>query len=469
MTQRPLPHSLEAEQATLGAMLMERDALRQACELLSAGDFYHDEHRTIFAALAALAADGPADIVTVEARLGPQRLAEVGGERYLLELQEAAPTAAAVATYARIVKGRSRQRAALIAAMNYSEAARRGEGEEAAARPTLAAALAAMEEAAAPAVESWELRDFLARDLPTPAFVVEGLLRGGTLSFLYGPPASGKSFLGVELCRCAVSGRSFLGRFPCVRGAAALIEEESAPSLLRQRLAELEAGEPLPADAEALTVIPLQGLRLDDALSRAALRALLRELGPVVVVIDTLAAVAGGTDLLKVEQVRPLLAYLREVAAELVAAVVILAHSPKWRDKAPALEALYGSVDLGAAADAAFAVCRLPVAGHTFRLAQTKGRWGGESADVSFSLGPGPDGGLVVTGGGREGVAAIVLDVLDGGDWVTSSEVKSAVTAASYSEQAGRKAVSKLQKDGKIEVRGATTTREYRLAEGAES
>lgn len=467
---RPLPQSLEAEQATLGAMLTERAALVEGSGLLDAADFYTSQHQLLFQILQAHG-DGPADIVTVKAALGPDRLAEAGGENYLLTLQAAAPTAAMLPHYAAIVKGKARDRAALLAALNYSEAARRGDEDEAAARAALTSALADLAAGAAPALESYEVRDFLARDLPAPAEVVEGLLREGTVSFLYGPPEGGKSMTGADLCRSVANGRKFLGRFPCLRGPAVLVEEESSPALLRERLALLEEGDPSDPDPEAFTILPLQGFRLNDPRSQEALRALLRGLRPKLLVVDTLAAVAGGADLLKVEQVRPLIAFLRGLAAELAAAVLLLAHCPKWQGRAPTLAALYGSEDLGAACDSAFALCRLPVPGHIFRLAQTKNRWGGGAADFTFTVGPGERGGLVLTATSpeREPVAAIILDALDGGDWVPNRELKAAVLAAGYTEQASRKALVKLQKGGKVAAQGATSTRAFRLAEEAES
>jgi hypothetical protein len=215
-------------------------------------------------------------------------------------------------------------------------------------------------------------------------------------------------------------------------------------------------------------------LRLDEEAYREALRALLRSLAPKLVVVDTLAAVAGGTDLLELKQVRPLMDFFRQIAMELAAAVLLLAHTPKWVSKEPTLAALYGSEDLGAACDSAFALCRLPTSVPTFRVAQVKNRWGADLADFTFSLDPGPEGtGLVLTGGasGREGVEAVVLTALEDGDWVPVREIMQAVRSAGYSEDssAGRQALRRLADRDLIEARGATTKREYRLREGAES
>ena len=316
----------------------------------------------------------------------------------------------------------------------------------------------------------WTFADFLAReDLPLPGAVVEGLLLEGTVSFWFGPAGSGKSASAADLARCKAAGWRFLGRFPCDSGPAVLIEQESAPALLRQRLAELEAAEALPDDAATLTIIPLQGLRLDDEASRLALRELLRGLAPKLIVCDTLAALAGGTDLLDVRHVRPLMDFFREIATELSAAVLLLAHTPKWAGKEPTLAALYGSEDLGAACDSAFALCKLPTSGSTFRVAQVKNRWGADLADFTFTMEPGPEGGLVLTGGesSQAGIEDLLLDALDGGDWTPNRELTETGACAGFSADGVRKALKRLRNDGKVEAQGSTTTREYRLAQEA--
>jgi hypothetical protein len=478
------PQNPEAEQAVLGAMMVEREAITRVARTLRAEDFCSPQHQMLFQVMIGLFDERdaagkpvPVDIVSIQALLQDRdQLEGAGGMPYLTELQDGAPTAAGIAHYARIVREKATLRALIRAGGEIQQAAQRAGDEEignivARARATLEAA----SDRSVPRTElaSWRYADFLARDdLPMPADVVEGVLRAGTVNFLYGPAGSAKSFAGADMARSKVSGWPWLGRFPCERGPAVLIEEESAPALLRQRLAELEAAEPLPEGAATLTVVPLQGLRLDEEAYRQALWELLRALAPKLVVVDTLAAVAGGIDLLELKGVRPLMAFFRQIATALDAAVLILAHSPKWAGKAPTLAALYGSEDLGAACDSAFAICRLPTVTPSFRVAQTKWRWTPEGVDLTFSLGPGPEGtGLCLMGGDpeREGVEAILLDALDGGGWVTASELKEAVESGGYSDRAGRQALRKLCADGKAKPRGATTRREYCLAEGAES
>ncbi len=107
------PQNLEAEQATLGAMLMERDAIARVVDVLEPSDFYSPQHQLLYRAMTDLFNESkPVDLVTVMARLQDTgRLEAMGGRSYLLSLQDPAPTAAAVEYYARIVREKATLRA----------------------------------------------------------------------------------------------------------------------------------------------------------------------------------------------------------------------------------------------------------------------------------------------------------------------------------------------------------------------
>ncbi len=100
------PQNLEAEQAVLGSMLLEEEAVVRAAELLRDAAFYKEAHRQIFAALLALYKNTtPVDLVTVTDELKRRGiLEEIGGPSYLATLTSIVPTAANVEYYCRIVK-----------------------------------------------------------------------------------------------------------------------------------------------------------------------------------------------------------------------------------------------------------------------------------------------------------------------------------------------------------------------------
>ena len=103
------PQDLEAEQAVLGAILLDSDCLASVQEKIRAEDFYRTAHRHIFEAMVELAEDQePVDLITLTSRLrDKQQLEEVGGVGYLTELANAVPTAANVDYYAQIVEEKS--------------------------------------------------------------------------------------------------------------------------------------------------------------------------------------------------------------------------------------------------------------------------------------------------------------------------------------------------------------------------
>ena len=114
---RLTPQSLEAEQSTLGALLMERDAIARGIELLTVEDFYRELHKKIYRVVLKLFDKGePVDIVTVAEELRRAgQLEECGGAEYLSALIEACPSSANIEAYARVVQEKSVLRQLLAA------------------------------------------------------------------------------------------------------------------------------------------------------------------------------------------------------------------------------------------------------------------------------------------------------------------------------------------------------------------
>ncbi|MBO9131347.1 replicative DNA helicase [Bacillus sp. 165] len=106
---RTPPQNIEAEQAVLGAVFIEQEALTVASEVLISEDFYRAAHQKIFQVMLALADKGePLDLITVTSELANQDLLEeIGGVSYLNDLASSVPTAANVEYYAKIVEEKS--------------------------------------------------------------------------------------------------------------------------------------------------------------------------------------------------------------------------------------------------------------------------------------------------------------------------------------------------------------------------
>ncbi|MBI4235530.1 replicative DNA helicase [Candidatus Peregrinibacteria bacterium] len=103
------PNSLEAEKSTLGAMLIDKDAVVKISDFLRAEDFYHDAHKTIYQAILDLYDKRvPIDLITLSNILEERKeLKNVGGASYLALLANEVPTATHIFQYATIVKEKS--------------------------------------------------------------------------------------------------------------------------------------------------------------------------------------------------------------------------------------------------------------------------------------------------------------------------------------------------------------------------
>lgn len=99
------PHSTEAEEAVLGALIIDPAMVSRASTLLSAADFYFQKHAHIYEALLALHAQGdPVDFVTLRDQLNTQgKLEQIGGVAYLGQLANVVPSALHIEAYARQV------------------------------------------------------------------------------------------------------------------------------------------------------------------------------------------------------------------------------------------------------------------------------------------------------------------------------------------------------------------------------
>ncbi len=119
------PHSIEAEQAILGGLMLENQAWDKISLTLCEADFYRSEHRVLFRAMVSLAhKNQPFDLVTLVDHLKAMHdLEDAGGETYLFELASNTPSIANVSAYADIVREKSVQRQLISVATDIADAA----------------------------------------------------------------------------------------------------------------------------------------------------------------------------------------------------------------------------------------------------------------------------------------------------------------------------------------------------------
>jgi replicative DNA helicase len=128
---RVVPHNLDAEQSTLGGMLLSQEAVAEVFEAVSGVDFYAPKHELIFNAILNLFGRGePTDVIAVTDELNKQgNLLKAGGADYLHSLTSYVPTAANAGYYAKIVSDKAILRRLIEAGTRIAQAGYDSQGE----------------------------------------------------------------------------------------------------------------------------------------------------------------------------------------------------------------------------------------------------------------------------------------------------------------------------------------------------
>ena len=126
------PHSVEAEQSLLGALLLDNQAFDRVADVVSGEDFYRDDHRRIWRHVARLIeANKPADVVTVSESVdASEDKDKTGGPAYLGALAQNTPSALNIRRYAELVRERAVQRLLAQVATEIAETALSPGGKE---------------------------------------------------------------------------------------------------------------------------------------------------------------------------------------------------------------------------------------------------------------------------------------------------------------------------------------------------
>jgi replicative DNA helicase len=224
---RTPPHSVEAEQAVLGGLLLDASAWDNVADILRTHDFYRPDHRLIFDAIGHLATQNqPCDAVTVSEQLERAgKLGDAGGLAYIGSLARDTPTAANVRAYAEIVRERSLLRQLLKAGTDIAASVFNNEGET--ARELVDAAEGKVFEIAEQGlrggregavsiqtlmpglidqIDEWHSNPDKLRGLPTGFDEFDkktGGLRAGDLVIVAGRPSMGKTTFAINMAEYA--------------------------------------------------------------------------------------------------------------------------------------------------------------------------------------------------------------------------------------------------------------------------
>mgnify|MGYP000918046028 CR=1 FL=1 len=131
MMGRVPPQSIEAEQSVLGAMLLDKEAIASATEILTPEDFYREAHGVIFDGIVKIYQRGePVDLITLPEQLKTTNiLDQVGGIGYISDLANSVPSSSSVLHYARIVEAKSIMRKLIKASSTIMDKSYEGSEE----------------------------------------------------------------------------------------------------------------------------------------------------------------------------------------------------------------------------------------------------------------------------------------------------------------------------------------------------
>lgn len=286
------PHSIEAEQSTIGALMLDNSKWDEIRETVDADAFYGFAHRRIFTAMAELAhEDKPLDVVTLSELLERDgQLESIGGLAYLAELARNTPSASNIVAYANIVREHQRRRQLANMGRDLSQQALEGSqrskalieaterqlfelaedrrSQASGIRPALSSAIDAID------------RAFNAEDgitgTPTGYRELDALTGGWQASDLIviaGRPAMGKTTLGMNLVEnalMATAGRAALASAPVFVFTLEMPEEQLMLRLIasmgRLDMSRLRAGQLDDGGWEKLTAATNRILGFEDRL-----------------------------------------------------------------------------------------------------------------------------------------------------------------------------------------------------------
>ena len=218
------PQNIEAEIATLGAMMLSKDAITDAVEILTADDFYRPAHATIFSIILDLfGRSEPADPITVSAELKKNGdLERVGGDTYLHTLIATVPTVTNAEHYAHIVREQAQLRRLVEVGTRIAQLGYTTDGADVAGLINMAQSEVFNMSNSRESTEYSSLRDLLPSVLEelqkneARGDNVEGVstgfvalddklngLREGQMIIVAARPGAGKSTLAMDFCRNA--------------------------------------------------------------------------------------------------------------------------------------------------------------------------------------------------------------------------------------------------------------------------
>ncbi len=389
---RMLPNDLEAEQAVLGALLLDQDAMSVIRDILEPTDFYAERHAHIYRAAIDLHDRGePIDTVTLRSQLDRMNmLGRSGGIDYVAELSLVVPSAVSIKHYAEIVIDHALRRKLIstgtaVSQLGFDNSMTAEDAIDEAEQKVYAIADSQRSDEAshiAPILkETWGILEErlkakkLVHGVPTNFAGLDGVTQGlqpGELIILAARPSVGKTSFALNIARNAsvlakrpiavfsleMTKQSLVQRLICSEAAvdSHLLSTGQADSAAFQRI------------AKAMDTLINTPMWIDDtpSLSISALRARARRMksqyGIEMIVVDYLQLMRGGRQESRVQEVSDISSGLKSIAKELSVPVLALSQlsreSERRENRQPQLSDLRDSGSIEQDADVVLFIYR---------------------------------------------------------------------------------------------------------------
>ena len=233
------PHSVEAEEAVLGSIMIDPERLGAVRRRLSAPDFFIVKNGWVYEAILALDEKRmPIDFVTVSREMEARgQLEEIGGPAFLAHLSNDVPTAVHAEGYARIVKQLAVRRSMLAAISGAAQGAYDESNDVLAAMGDAIHGLRSLRNAAAAQLSDEKIyltvQDLLGTEWPETIWIVPGFMPAG-LGFVGGKQKAGKSWLLMQIA-CAVGSGGRVFNLKVERGPVLYLALEDSERRLSNR------------------------------------------------------------------------------------------------------------------------------------------------------------------------------------------------------------------------------------------
>lgn len=325
MSAKDVPYNVEAEAAVIGALLIDPEAYKHVSGIISPDHFYLQKHKWIFTACKKLYDSGdPVDFVTLTTELEKRgQLDAVGGGVYISQLLASVPSAMRADSYARLVYDAYRRRELLDLVSDVAKIAYRKDEDITTASDYIQNRMAEL--FATQSKRDWQPFSEVAPTIDPITWLWPSWIPVGMITLLGAVSGSGKSMIALDFCMRVMHGMPFPTGPSHKPRNVVYVDAEVSPQTMKERTGLWNM------DTSRLYIMwprPNDVVDFYRPEYREQLRAMVADINPGLVVIDSLSSVNSKGEN-SIEDIRQTLSFLNEVAVTYKTSVVLIHHLRK--------------------------------------------------------------------------------------------------------------------------------------------